>query len=100
MTGQTLPSSSRRAFLLGRAQSVSASTQPIARVAASCLEERGTSCRLCEDACDAQAIRLRPLGRGLNRVVIANDRCTGCGLCVPVCPVNSIRVDGLEMETA
>lgn len=100
MTERALSSPSRRSFLLGRAGCAGTSEQPSARIAACCLEEQGTSCRLCEDACDVRAIGLRPLGRGLNRIVIAKDRCTGCGVCIPVCPVSAISVAGLETETA
>lgn len=77
---------SRRDILLGRVESAAV------RVAGTCLEEHGVSCRLCEDTCDERAIRLKPLLRGRSRVHIDSGACTLCGLCLAVCPVGAILV--------
>lgn len=83
-TGAAPPT--RRDILMGRTDSATV------RVAETCLEERGVSCRLCEDACDEQAIRMRPMLQGRNRVHVDPEACTLCGLCLAVCPVDAILV--------
>ncbi len=63
-----------------------------ARITASCLSFRGTSCRLCEEHCEPRAIRFRPLpgGRALPEVDIA--ACTACGACLAVCPAEAVTI--------
>jgi ferredoxin-type protein NapF len=62
----------------------------IAAIGNSCLVTRGVSCRVCEDACDAGAIRFSPASRA--RPVIDAVLCTGCGACVRPCPVQTLTV--------
>ena len=78
---------SRRALLRGKPP-----PPEVVLIEASCLEEHGVACRLCEDACDERAIRLRPLLRGRNRVILDTALCTVCGLCAQMCPVDAIRL--------
>ena len=61
-----------------------------ATVEATCLDMKGTVCRLCRDRCDEDAIRFRPALGGRFEVIIDGRACTGCGACLGVCPVNAI----------
>jgi ferredoxin-type protein NapF len=63
-----------------------------ARVASACLSTRGVACRLCEEACEARAIRFRAERGGLSRPIVDADQCAGCGSCVSLCPVHAIEV--------
>ena len=58
----------------------------IADPTAACLSFRGIACRLCEEACDPQAIRFRLLTAGRAVPLINAERCTGCGACLEMCP--------------
>ncbi len=57
-----------------------------------CLEFRGTTCRLCESACEDGAIRFRPLPGFKTRAWIEEAECTGCGECLARCPRQAIRI--------
>ena len=57
-----------------------------------CLSSLGTGCRICEDHCDAGAIRFRPMPGGRARPGFDPDTCTGCGACVAPCPVGAIAL--------
>lgn len=59
-------------------------------VGPACVEPKGVSCRMCESACDADAIRFRPMLGGRSQPVIDADNCTGCGACAAPCPVHAI----------
>jgi ferredoxin-type protein NapF len=61
-------------------------------IADSCLPHRGVECRVCEDFCDARAIRFSPRLGGSPLPVIAAEKCTGCGACLAPCPVNAISI--------
>lgn len=67
------------------------SVQRLAQIGAACVEPRGVVCRRCGEACDAGAIRYRPI-RGGAEVLLSIEACTGCGDCVPVCPVGAIAM--------
>ena len=56
---------------------------------ADCLGEQGIVCRLCEDQCEARAIRFPKLG-GAGAPKIDRQSCTGCGACIAPCPVDAI----------
>ncbi len=65
----------------------------------SCVELAGVACRVCQDACELDAIRFRPLVGGGSRPSVASDRCSGCGACVGACPVRAISIDIPQSET-
>jgi ferredoxin-type protein NapF len=64
----------------------------VAHVGAGCFEASGISCRACEDACDADALRFRPELDGLVTVFVDAAVCTGCGACVALCPPRAMEV--------
>jgi len=55
-------------------------------VSTRCLSLKGIACRLCEDACEAQAIRFRLMTGGRALPMVSAEGCTGCGTCLAVCP--------------
>lgn len=66
----------------------------VARLASTCLALRGVACRLCEESCEARAIRFRPERGGVSRPAVDRGQCLGCGSCVSMCPVDAIEVVG------
>lgn len=75
-----------------------------ARISATCLEPQGITCRVCETACEAAALRFRPRPGGRAQVTVSEHSCTGCGGCVAVCPAAAItmatRDDRTDAEEA
>ncbi len=69
-----------------------------ARISQACVEPKGVTCRRCEEACDAAAIRFRPKLGGGATPSIDLELCTGCGACVAPCPVKAIAMN--EMAEA
>ncbi len=67
-----------------------------AQIDSGCLSVQGVVCRLCEEQCEAGAIRFRPALGGYALPTVDNSRCTGCGACVRFCPNQSIDI----LETA
>jgi ferredoxin-type protein NapF len=63
-----------------------------ASVGSSCIEGKGVSCRMCEDACEHRAIGFEPRIGGGSSMAISQKNCTGCGACVLACPVRAISV--------
>ncbi|WP_051928770.1 ferredoxin-type protein NapF [Thermopetrobacter sp. TC1] len=59
---------------------------------AACLEFTGTTCRMCESACEDAAIHFRPLPGFRTRAWIEAAECTGCGECLARCPQQAIRI--------
>lgn len=66
----------------------------VAHFAPSCLSLQGIVCRLCEEACEAQAIRFTPLIGGLAMPRVEGEACSGCGTCVSACPARAIEMTG------
>lgn len=64
----------------------------IATVSDLCVETKGVSCRMCEEACDSHALRFRPRAGGKHHLIIDPESCTGCGACISLCPVEAISI--------
>ncbi|MDA7964430.1 ferredoxin-type protein NapF [Ruegeria sp.] len=58
--------------------------------ASTCLSMNAVTCRVCQDACDAQAIRFTLQPGGRSEPALDPDTCTGCGACAGACPVGAI----------
>ena len=63
-----------------------------ATIGQSCVNFHGGVCRICADACDANAISFRVSDVASAVPVIDTDSCTGCGQCYRHCPKRAIRV--------
>lgn len=86
---------SRRGLFVALARPESApesERRPLARIGAACVEPKGVTCRRCGEACDAQAIAFRLVGRGRAEPRLDEAACTGCGDCAAVCPVEAISL--------
>ena len=71
-----------------------------ARLSSACVAPKGVTCRRCEEACDAGAIRFRLRIGGSAIAAIDPSLCSGCGACVVPCPVSAITiVDAATVET-
>ncbi len=57
-----------------------------------CMEFSGTTCRMCESACEERAIRFRPLPGHVTRAWIEAEECNGCGECIGRCPKEAIAI--------
>lgn len=80
----------RRTFLFGRQ---GAEGRPsIAAIGDFCLALRGIVCRVCEEQCEARAIRVRLAVGGGTAPAVAAALCTGCGACVAPCPAHAIAL--------
>lgn len=55
-----------------------------------CLAAQNVECRVCGEACDADAIRFRPRIGGVPLPDVDNAACTGCGACIAPCPVVAV----------
>jgi len=80
----------RRTFLFGRQGAEG--RPPVAVIGDSCLALRGIVCRVCEEQCEARAIRIRLAVGGGASPTVAAALCTGCGACVAPCPAHAIAV--------
>jgi ferredoxin-type protein NapF len=69
-------------------------------VKTACVETKGIACRMCQDRCEASAIRFRPMVGGRTLPDIIPDECTGCGACVATCPVSAIAISHHMPDTA
>lgn len=65
-------------------------------VSAACLPQQGVECRVCGEACEADAIRFRPRLGGTPIPEVLTEACTGCGGCVAPCPVGAISMEKLQ----
>lgn len=57
-----------------------------------CISTQGVVCRLCEEACDAQAIKFKLLLEGRSMPLITSELCNGCGGCLSVCPTDAVSL--------
>lgn len=64
----------------------------VATVSALCVETKGVSCRMCEEACDSRSLRFKPQPGGKYRLIIDTGSCAGCGACISLCPVGAISI--------
>jgi len=78
-----------RRNLLG-AKLVEAENQT-ATISDQCLAYNAVSCRTCEDHCEHDAIRFKPVIGGAYLPSI-QDSCIACGDCLPACPVSAITI--------
>lgn len=70
-----------------------------AKVGNGCLSMQGITCRACEDACEARAIRFRLATGGRSRPILDMDQCSGCGACASACPTQVISFERQEPAT-
>ena len=63
-----------------------------ALVSTACVEAKGVACRMCQDACEYDALRFQPKLGGAANLVIDENCCTGCGVCVSHCPVGALSI--------
>ena len=63
----------------------------LASVGDACLAKQKVECRVCGEACDADALRFRPTPGGVSLPELDAAACTGCGACVAPCPVRAIE---------
>ena len=64
-----------------------------AAIGPTCLARRGVTCRLCELACEEDAIGFDLRRGGVATPVVDGRQCTGCGMCLNVCPSQAIRLE-------
>lgn len=63
-----------------------------ARIADSCLAQRGIVCQVCADPCATRAIRFPPRLATAALPVLDPAACNGCGACVAACPVQAVHM--------
>jgi ferredoxin-type protein NapF len=71
-----------------------------AGITRACVERKGVSCRMCQEVCEAGAIRFRPQLGGGSSPSIDVAACTGCGACVAPCPVEAVTITAPEAMEA
>lgn len=69
-------------------------------IAETCLSRNGVSCRACEDACEARAIRFRLMTAGRAMPVLDAATCTGCGACAHACPTGAVTFERYPLAEA
>ena len=65
-----------------------------------CVELKGVACRICQDTCEAGAIRFRPQLGGRYVPEISNGDCIGCGACIAPCPVSAVSIANQQITTS
>ncbi len=58
-----------------------------------CLALRSVTCRLCELACDDDAISFLLQRGGVATPLVDSRQCTGCGKCLNTCPSHAISLE-------
>ncbi len=58
----------------------------------SCLAHAGIHCSSCSDACDEDAVQMRPRIGGPPLPTLSEAKCTGCGACVGICPGQAVTL--------
>ncbi len=58
-----------------------------------CLAKRAVTCRLCELACDDDAIGFALQRGGVATPLVDPGQCSGCGKCLNVCPSHAISLE-------
>ena len=56
-------------------------------------EEKCTLCRLCENICNFNAIKLSK-----EKLTLTQANCTGCGACAAMCPEDALYIPGFRKE--
>jgi ferredoxin-type protein NapF len=77
---------------IGRSEDGAAAFRWTADVDGRCLARHGVECRICGDACDADALRFVPTLGGVAQLRLEREVCSGCGECVSRCPVHALRM--------
>jgi len=76
----------------GRAAAGEPAWDVVAAIDEKCLALNGVACRTCGEACDAGAIRFRPVPGGVAQPEFDPERCDGCGACFAPCPGAAIEM--------
>ena len=64
-----------------------------AMIGPTCLTSNGVECRICGEACEAQAIRFPPTAGGVAHPYFDAGQCSGCGACIAPCPTQAISME-------
>ncbi len=64
-----------------------------ATIGPTCLARREVTCRLCELACEEDAIGFILQRGGVATPLVDASQCTGCGMCLNVCPSHAISLE-------
>ncbi len=79
-----------------RTEGSGAKLNAVAIIGPNCLALDGVVCRVCGDACEAEAIRFQPRVGGTPLPAVIADHCSGCGACVSGCPPKAIEIVPLK----
>ncbi len=63
-----------------------------AAIQAHCLALNRVECRVCDEQCEARAIRFRLVAGAVATPDVDNAICNGCGACVAACPVGAVAM--------
>ena len=66
------------------------------RVLDKCFNQEGVYCDSCRDACETDAIKVKPRLGGTVEIRIDLDPCTACGQCISVCPADAIAMETMS----
>ncbi len=77
---------------LQRRESGAPPWRAVAAILDSCIARRGVTCQVCQEQCEARAIRFSPRAGRVPVPELDAGLCSGCGACVASCPVSAIAV--------